>query len=194
MSNKNNITGIILAGGKSTRMGSDKGFVTYQNKPFIQHIIDALLPLVNEIIIVSNNPHYDVFKLKRVDDIIKDAGPLAGIYTGLCHSKTEKNIILSCDIPVINQDVLKQLILQNNEEIDVVQVESQGKTMPLIALYNKRCVSTCLSLLELGERRLRFLIKQLKSKTIVLDNTLEKYTANINSQSDLKQLNNEFEH
>ena len=194
MSNKNNITGIILAGGKSTRMGSDKGFVTYQNKPFIQHIIDTLQPLVSEIIIVSNNPDYDVFKLKRIDDVIKDAGPLAGIYTGLHHSKTEKNLVLSCDIPAINQDVLKQLILQKNEEIDVVQVESKGKTMPLIALYNKRCASTCLALLESGERRLRFLIKQLKSKTIVLDDTLEKYTANINSQSDLKQLNNEFKH
>ena len=194
MSNKNNITGIILAGGKSTRMGSDKGFVIYQNKPFIQHIIDALQPLVNEIIIVSNNPDYDVFKLKRIDDIIKDAGPLAGIYTGLYHSKTDLNLVLSCDIPAINQDVLKQLILQKNEEIDVVQAQSNGKTMPLIALYNKRCANTCLALLESGERRLRFLIKQLKSKTIVLDNTLEKYTANINSQSDLKQLNNEFKH
>ena len=71
MSNKNNITGIILAGGKSSRMGSDKGFVIYNDKPFIQHIIDTLQPLVDEIIIVSNNPDYDVFKLKRVNDIIE---------------------------------------------------------------------------------------------------------------------------
>jgi len=194
MTNKKNITGIILAGGKSTRMGRDKGFVKYNNKPFIQHIIHALQPLVDEIIIVSNNPDYDVFKLKRIDDIIKDAGPLAGIYTGLYHSKTEKNLVLSCDIPLINQGVLEQLISQSNEEIDVIQTESQGKTMPLIALYNKRCTSTCLALLESGERRLRFLINQLKSKTIVLDDTLEKHTANINSQSDLKELNDEFKH
>jgi len=194
MSEPKNITGIILAGGKSTRMGSDKGFVTYQSKPFIQHIIDALKPLVNEIIIVSNNPDYNVFKLKRVNDIIEDAGPLAGIYTGLQHSNTEKNLVLSCDIPLINREVLEQLISQSNEEIDVIQAQSQGKTMPLIALYNKRCASTCLVLLESGERRLRFLINQLKSKTIVLDDTLEKYTANINSQSDLKELNNELEY
>jgi len=194
MTYKNNITGIILAGGKSTRMGSDKGFVTYNNKPFIQHIIDALHPLVDEIIIVSNNPDYDVFNLKRVNDIIEEAGPLAGLYTGLHHSNTERNLVLSCDIPVINQRVLEQLILASNKDIDVVQTESQGKTMPLIALYNKRCASTCLALLESGERRLRFLINQLKSKTIVLDDTLEKYTANINSQSDLKELNDEFKY
>ena len=194
MSNKNNITGIILAGGKSTRMGTDKGFVSYKNKPFIQHIIDALQPLVNEIIIVSNNPDYDVFNLKRINDKIENAGPLAGLYTGLYNSKTEINLVLSCDIPLINQRVLEQLIQVDNEDIDLVQIQSQDKSMPLIALYNKRCSSTCLALLESGERRLRFLGNQLKSKTIVLDNTLEKYTANINSQCDLKELNNELDH
>jgi len=192
LSNKN-ITGIILAGGKSTRMGCDKGFVIYNSKPFIQHIIDTLQPLVNEIIIVSNNPDYDVFKLKRIDDIIKNSGPIAGLYSGLHNSSTEKNIVLSCDIPLIDQRILKQLIQKSNDDFDVVQIQSQNKTMPLIATYNKNCANTCLNLLESGERRLRFLIKQLKSKSIVLDNTLEKYTANINSQSDLKELNNEFE-
>ena len=136
MSNKNNITGIILAGGKSSRMGSDKGFVIYNDKPFIQHIIDALQPLVDEIIIVSNNPDYDAFKLKRVNDIIENAGPIAGLYSGLHHSNTVMNLVLSCDIPLINKDVLEQLISQKSEEIDVIQIESQGKTMPLIALYN----------------------------------------------------------
>ena len=194
MSNKNNITGIILAGGKSSRMGSDKGFVIYNDKPFIQYIIDALQPLVDEIIIVSNNPDYDAFKLKRVNDIIENAGPIAGLYSGLHHSNTVMNLVLSCDIPLINKDVLEQLISQKSEEIDVIQIESQGKTMPLIALYNKRCVSTCLELLESGERRLRFLINKLKSKTIVLNDTLDKHTANINSQSDLKELNNELEY
>lgn len=194
MSNKNNITGIILAGGKSSRMGSDKGFVIYNDKPFIQHIIDALQPLVDEIIIVSNNPDYDAFKLKRVNDIIENAGPIAGLYSGLHHSNTVMNLVLSCDIPLINKDVLEQLISQKSEEIDVIQIESQGKTMPLIALYNKRCESTCLELLESGERRLRFLINKLKSKTIVLTDALDKHTANINSQSDLKELNNELEY
>ena len=88
MKNKKNITGIILAGGKSSRMGTDKGFVMYKNKAFIQHIIEAIHPLVDEIIIVSNNPDYDVFKLKRVNDIIENAGPLAGVYTGLFESET----------------------------------------------------------------------------------------------------------
>jgi len=110
MKNKNHITGIILAGGKSSRMGTDKGFVLYKNKSFIQHIIEALQPLVDEIIIVSNNPDYDIFGLKRVSDLIENAGPLAGVYTGLDYSETENNLVISCDVPLINSETLTLLI------------------------------------------------------------------------------------
>ena len=92
MKDKKHITGIILAGGKSSRMGTDKGFVIYKNKAFIQHIIEAINPLVDDIIIISNNPDYDVFRLKRFDDIIENAGPLAGVYTGLHFTKILQNI------------------------------------------------------------------------------------------------------
>jgi len=194
MNADNNITGIILAGGKSTRMGTDKGLITHNNKTFIQHIIDTLKPLVNNIIIVSNNPEHDIFQSIRVNDLIENAGPLAGLYTGLHYSKTEKNLVLSCDIPLIKQAVLEKLILQTDEDIDVIQVQSNNKTMPLIALYKKQCLHKCLELLESGERSLRFLTKTLKTKTILLDKTLEKHTANINTQHELKELNNEFKH
>ena len=61
------ITGIILAGGKSTRMGTDKGLISYKNKTFIEHIITAIQPFVDEIIIISNLNSYDKFELKRYD-------------------------------------------------------------------------------------------------------------------------------
>ena len=88
MKNKKHITGIILAGGKSSRMSTDKGFVMYKNKAFIQYIIEAIQARVNEIIIVSNKPDYGIFKLKRINDIIENAVPLAGVYTGLFDSET----------------------------------------------------------------------------------------------------------
>ena len=131
MKAKNNITGIILAGGKSSRMGTDKGFVVYKNKAFVQHIIEALQPLVDEIIIVSNNPDYDVFGFKRVNDLIENAGPLAGVYTGLHYSKTENNLVISCDVPLINSETLSLLMEGIDDNTDVVQLESNGKSMPL---------------------------------------------------------------
>ncbi len=190
MIDKKNITGIILAGGKSSRIGSDKGFLLLNNKTFIRHIIEAIQPHVNEIIIVSNNADYDVFNLKRVNDLIKNAGPLAGIYTGLHHSNTKNNLVLSCDVPLINSEILKQLTDNVEENIDIIQLESNSKTMPLIALYNKNCESRFLELLQQDERRLRFAVKQCKAKTIVLNKELERFTLNINTKHQFNEISN----
>lgn len=194
MIDKKNITGIILAGGKSSRIGSDKGFLLLNNKTFIQHIIEAMQPLVDEVIIVSNNADYDIYNLKRVDDLIKNAGPLAGVYTGLHHSNTENNLVLSCDVPLINTDTLKKLTDNIEGNVDVIQLESNSKTMPLIALYKKHCESRFLKLLQQGERRLRFAVKQCNVKTIVLNKELEKFTANVNTLNNLKEITNAINH
>ncbi len=185
MKDKNHITGIILAGGKSSRMGTDKGFVVYKNKAFVQHIIEALQPLVDEIIIVSNNPDYDVFGFNRVNDLIEDAGPVAGVYSGLHHSKTENNLVISCDVPLINSETLTLLTDGVDDKKDVVQLESNGKSMPLIAMYKKESKAVFYSLLKDGERRLRVALKHLKVKTIVLNKNQERYTSNINTLKEL---------
>lgn len=186
---KQHITGIILAGGKSTRMGEDKGLIVYNKQPFIQHVINALEPIVSEIIIVSNNPEHDVFAEKRVEDLIPNSGPIAGLYTGLYYSKTEENLVLSCDIPLISTSVLNALINASDKTINCVQIESNNKAMPLIALYKKQCKDTCFTLLEQGERRLKALTRQLKTKTIVLDKALAIHTTNVNTPIELKEIN-----
>lgn len=188
MIDNKHITGIILAGGKSSRMGTDKGLLSLKNKPFILHIIEALQPLVNDIIIVSNNTDYDVFNLKRVNDLIENTGPLAGVYTGLHYSNTENNLVLSCDVPLINTEILEKLTKNVEKNIDIIQLESNGKTIPLIAIYKKRCENTFFELLQQGERRLRFAVNQCKVKTIILNKELEKFTANVNTLNNLKEL------
>ncbi len=189
---KNNITGIILAGGKSSRMGTDKGFLKLNGKLFIEHIIEVLTPLVSEIIIVSNDLNYDNFKVKRVNDLIEDAGPLAGIYSGLSASKTKKNLVLSCDIPLINSEILNLLVNQIDDASEIIQIESNGKTMPLIALYNKDCESVFNSLLGQGERRLRFAVNQCKVKNIELNTEQKIYVSNVNTPKQLKEITNEY--
>lgn len=194
MIDKKDITGIILAGGKSSRMGSDKGFIKLNGYTFMSHIIEAMKPIVNTVIIVSNNSDYDEFGYKRIEDIIKDSGPLAGLYSGLYHSKTENNLVLSCDVPLINSSVLKQLIDGFDNGFDVIQLQSQNKTIPLIALYKKQCFYKCLELLDKGEKRLRIAVEQLKSKTIMLDSELDKYVNNINTIDQLNDIKNAVEH
>lgn len=192
MVDKKDITGIILAGGKSSRMGTDKGFLKLNGKTFIEYSIEAIKPLVSQIMIVSNNPDYDVFNIKRVDDIIKDSGPLAGIYAGLQHSKTEYNLVLSCDIPLIKTEILEQLIGAQDGYSDVIQIVSRGKFMPLIALYKKTCEPTFYQLLKNDERRLQVAINLCKLKNIVLSSEFENFTENINTLESLEKIANDF--
>ena len=181
------ITGIILAGGKSTRMGTDKGLISYKNKTFVEHIISAIQPFVDEIIIISNLNSYDKFELKRYDDLIKNAGPLAGIYTGLYYSNTENNLVVSCDVPLINKKILQKLIAQINNTSEVIQLKSNGKNMPLIAIYKKKCGAIFLEELKQEQRKVQKAIKKCKVNTVLIDTVLEKYTTNINTKEDLEK-------
>lgn len=190
MAVKNNITGIILAGGKSSRMGSDKGFLKLNDKRFVLYSIEALKPLVSEILIVSDNENYDTFGYKRIEDIIKHSGPVAGIYSGLKASKTEYNLILSCDIPLIKTLILNKLIDAIDDTSEVIQIESNGKTMPLIALYKKSIAPTFKNALDNDERRLRTVLKSLITKTIILDASEHNSTKNVNTPNELKTIEN----
>ncbi|GAA4303728.1 hypothetical protein GCM10023163_27550 [Aestuariibaculum suncheonense] len=169
-------------------MGTDKGFISLNGKPFTQHVIDALSPLVFEIIIVSNHADYDIFNQRRIEDAIPDSGPLAGIYSGLKASKTVFNLVLSCDIPLIKPEALQLLIDNASEDIDIIQVESYGKTMPLVALYKTSCAETLINLLNEDERRLRYAVNQCRVKTITLNDQLADCVININTLEELNQL------
>ncbi|WP_303317932.1 molybdenum cofactor guanylyltransferase [Flavivirga abyssicola] len=188
MIDRKDITGIILAGGKSSRMGTDKGFLVLNERPFIQYSIDALKPLVSEIIIVSDHPDYDALGYKRVTDTLKDAGPVSGICSGLEASKTDYNLVLSCDIPLIKTEILEKLTTNAEHDTDIIQIESNGKTMPLIALYKKQCSRIFSNLLKKDERRLRIAVSQCRVKNISLDYTDYKTTMNVNTKEELKQL------
>jgi len=194
MIDKKNITGIILAGGKSSRMGLDKGLLLLEDSLFIEHIMNALYRCVDNIIIVSSNSDYDEFGVKRVEDIIKNSGPLGGVYTGLHYSKTEYNIVLSCDVPLINSSTLSLLINGIDSEFDVVQLQSKNYKMPLVAMYKKLCKDICLEFLNKGEKRLRFVVDQMISKTIKIDSSFDKYVRNINTIEQLIEIRNEVEH
>ncbi len=188
-----NITGIILAGGNSSRMGADKGLIYLNGQTFMKRIIDTIKPFVNEIIIVSGNTDYDSYQLKRVQDVIENAGPLGGLYSGLFHSNSENNLVLSCDIPMINHQVLELLFQEYDDNFDVIQLKSKDNSMPLIALYKKKCMYQCLEQLQNGERRLKVVVQKFNTKTITIETELEKFIENINTKDQLKALKYEIE-
>lgn len=153
MHNGNNITGIILAGGKSSRMGRDKGFVEINGAYMIEHVIAAVAPCVTSLVIVANHDNYRQFGYPVIKDIIPECGPMGGIYTGLLHSSTMQNIVVSCDIPFITPSVISHLATATTEA-DVLCVSHSGKREPLCARYRKICALKMAPFLESGNYRM----------------------------------------
>lgn len=188
------ITGIILVGGKSSRMGVDKGLLYYKGEHFISTIINAVKPLVKEIILVGNNPAYDRFDLKRVEDIMPDSGPLAAVYTGLTHSNTQHNLILSCDVPLITPFLLEILLKEWTPGDEVVQFSTNGKKTPLVALYQKSIQDVLYEQIKAGERKLSTVVEMCKTKSLAVGKALASQLKNINTPDEFRKLDHEIEY
>ena len=186
--NKKNITAIVLAGGKSSRMGSDKALLLYNNKTFLEHVVFAIQPLVDQVLIISDNPKHKINNCLTIPDLIKNVGPIGGIYTGLIHTKTENNLVLSCDIPLVQTSILKLIIKNNEPDKEVVQLIDDKNRMPLIALYKKRLAPYFLSQLKRGERRLMHATRKLKTKEIFVKKEENAFLLNINTINEFKTL------
>ena len=185
---KKNITAIVLAGGKSSRMGSDKALLLYKNKTFLEHVVCAIKPLVDEVIIVSNNKDHQLDDCTTIPDLILNSGPIAGIYSGLKHSKTENNLVLSCDIPLVKSSILEIVIKNNDSDKEVIQLMNEQNRMPLIALYKKRLAPYFLSQLNKGQRRLMDVIRNLKTKEVFVKKEENAFLLNINTKNEFKTL------
>jgi len=131
----NHITGIVLAGGKSKRMGREKGRVLLNGKELIQYSIDAIKPLCSYILISSGLTSFNDLGYEVVPDIYPGKGPMGGIYSALKRSKTNLNLVLSCDIPFVSTQLLQHL-LEMPKKYSVCIPEYKNLPEPLSGRYN----------------------------------------------------------
>jgi len=161
----NPITAIILSGGKSSRMGTDKGLTLLNEKPMTQYAIDLLSPLFCETLIIANDPSYGVFELPVYEDLLADRGPLGGIYTGLTFSTTPWNFFIACDMPFMTTHVIEKLLMHMTDCDIVVAVHNQSPE-PMCALYNKSCLTVVEKQLALEKYKLQDLYPLLRVKEV----------------------------
>lgn len=135
------VTGIILCGGKSKRMGKNKALLKLDGKYIISHVIDTLLPFCDEILISSNKEDLDFLGYPIVNDIYDNIGPISGIFSALLKSKNEVNILLSCDTPFINKHLLTESLSIINE-FDVVLPEFDNFLQPMTGAFKKAIIPT----------------------------------------------------
>ncbi len=135
----NDITCFILSGGKSSRMGRNKSLLKINNQTIIEYIIALLKTQFSDIYLVTNSKEeYEFLNIPMYEDIYKNMGPLGGIHSALTHSGTEKNFIISCDIPLITNQMISYLIdFKTDKKITVAKAE--GYIQQLCGVYNKSC-------------------------------------------------------
>lgn len=155
------ISACILAGGKSSRMGTDKGLLLFHGKPLVERIVEELNVVFESVTIVSNNPEYEKFGLEVVKDLIENIGPAGGIHSAMNHAKTEKIFIVSCDIPFINHEAV-EYIVENSGDAQIAVPLFQGSVQPLFGLYSVNCLPQWNRLLEHGVNKLQQMISHFK--------------------------------
>jgi len=148
------LTVAIQAGGASSRMGTDKSFVSYRRRPMIEVVQEKLIGLGNEIILITNKPDpYAYLDLPMFADLYMDHGPLAGIFTALKAANYPHILIVACDMPLLNRPLLQHLI-SLKESADII-VPRWGKfPEPLHAVYAKTCIPAIETYLKAGKLKI----------------------------------------
>ena len=186
-------TGIILAGGKSSRMGTDKGLVKFRNKFLIEYSLEALKLSCSTILISSNNDEYRIFGYPVIKDLVLDSGPIGGIYSCLLNSESQYNLILSCDMPKIGDQMIKHLVSMARSASIVVFANSEGKMEPLCGSYHKDLLPVLIEKIRLREYSLNGLIRSVDHKILSLPKNSRIYEdvfININQPADLNNIKN----
>ncbi len=175
---------IVLAGGKSSRMGTDKSLLPYHGgTPLIQHITDQLRPLFREVLIGANNAEaFQFLNLPVVPDRMPDQGPLMGLLSCLEHSTHELHFLTACDIPELPAETIMQLLAAATD-VDAVVPFTEGGNEPLFAVYRKSAVLPAAeTALANGKRRIADMFEHIRLRRMPLSDST--WLRNLNTPED----------
>lgn len=149
------ITGVILSGGRNTRMGVNKAFLEIGPSSLMDQTLDIFRRLFSDILIVTNDPlsYLEFDDAAVVTDIYKGKGPLGGIYTGLFYAKNPLAFTCPCDMPFLNEDFIAYMIRQAGKH-DVVVPELSHGYQPLHAIYSRNCLPSIKRLLLMDKLKI----------------------------------------
>jgi molybdopterin-guanine dinucleotide biosynthesis protein A len=191
------MTGAILAGGLSSRFGSNKALALFQGRPLIKLLADKISDLFTSRLLVTNSPEeYAFLNIPMTGDIHPGLGPLAGIHAALLSSETPYTFICACDMPLLSERLIKHLhSFTETSEYDIILPVSEKGPEPLYTFYHKRLIQIIESHIKRGERKVVALFDntELAIKRIEKDEVLSvagdmTTFYNINQQDDLASL------
>ena len=199
---RKDITGIILCGGNSSRMQTNKALLRLNDLPVIEIITNKLRTVFDELIISANEiSDYAFLNLHVVKDEFIQRGPLAGIHATLKSSGTEKNFIISCDMPLISPELINYLLDVNSEK-EIVLPSVNGKAQQLCGIYSKSVYSEIEKIFTLSKTDKNIkgsvydLIERVSAELVEVEDLSfynENIFMNMNSPEDYENIKNIFE-
>lgn len=182
------VTGIIMAGGKSSRLGQDKGLLQIGDKKLVEIATGLLSEVCNEVMISAGNPAYREFGFRVIPDIYAGIGPMGGLYSALLASNSPANVVLSVDIPFVNKELVGYLINRLEGYEAVVPLTGPGCFEPLCAVYSRSVLPVIRKCIENENYKLQHFIEMVKVNKTVISDDLPFYTPhlflNINTPGD----------
>jgi molybdenum cofactor guanylyltransferase len=187
------LTGVIIAGGESSRFGKPKAFAKWKEKDLYLYPFHALENITNSISVITKEEHFDFYDkhihLLEDDPLFKGMGPLAGLYTVMDQVEAEWYITLPVDTPCVNSEILQKIIppAQLSKVQAYVPIVKNQK-QPLIASYHFTAKQTISKLLLMERKSMHGLLDQIKVQYVTFDESYATYFQNINTQEELRKL------
>ena len=190
------VSGVIMAGGVSRRLGRNKALERIGGKALIERVIDSLVPLTTEVLVVVAKPEQAAAlhlppSVRVVSDRYPGRGSLGGIFTGLDASAELWSLVVACDMPFLNRELLQHLI-EESSNVDAVVPRLEGQPEPLHALYSKACLAPMERMLQAGDLKIAPLFEAVRV-SYVDEGTIDRIDPrhlsffNINTEADLEQ-------
>jgi molybdopterin-guanine dinucleotide biosynthesis protein A len=196
MGNSIQVSGVIMAGGASQRLGRNKALERIGGKALVERVIDSLVPLTTEVLAVVARPEQAAALLlpswvRVVSDRYPGRGSLGGIFSGLEASAEPWSLVVACDMPFLNRELLRYLIGESSN-VDVVVPCLGGQPEPLHALYSKACLAPMQRMLRAGQLKIAPLFEAVRVRYVdegAIDRIDPRHLSffNINTQADLEE-------
>jgi molybdopterin-guanine dinucleotide biosynthesis protein A len=152
------VTGVLLAGGKSRRMGEDKRFILVGQRTLFERSCAVLCGLFEQVcvVIAQDSPSLQT-EVPVVRDLIPDCGSLGGLYTGLRLAKTQHIFLAACDMPFLNPDVIRYMV-HLKDQADIVISRWVTRLQPTHAVYGRNCLPVIEEMMKLHNRKIHGMI------------------------------------
>ena len=164
-----NLTGLVLAGGASRRMGRDKAFLELDGRPLIQIVIDRVMEVCGEVIVVaSDTSSYMGFGVPVVPDRFQDVGVLGGLHAGLAAASSDLTLAVGCDMPFLKPALLRAFVAWA-EGYDVALLRHDGYVEPLHGAYRRTCLCPIATAIRAGKRRIVSFFPHVRVHTVTVE-------------------------